>query len=117
MTGTNIFYKHLRVFDCRAYFHIPKDIRLKLDHKAKECIFSGYGHEKFEYKLWDLMVRKLIKNRDVVFLENQIVGDTEKSDKSQSSLEIPIIPISVSLSIVYYDHKGAREITMIVQQN
>ena len=40
-TGKDISYKHFRVFRCRAYVHIPKDERLKLDNKAKECIFLG----------------------------------------------------------------------------
>ena len=34
---------------------------LKLDDKAKECIFLGYKHEELGYKLWDPVARKLIK--------------------------------------------------------
>ena len=49
-TGKNISYKHLRVFGCRAYVHISKEGRSKLDDKTKECIFLGYGHEEFGYK-------------------------------------------------------------------
>ena len=40
-TEKNVSYKHLRVFGCRAYVHICKDKRSKLDDKAKECIFLG----------------------------------------------------------------------------
>ena len=88
-TGKDVFYK-----------------RLKLDDKAKECIFLGYRHEEFGYRLWDLVARKLIRSRDFVFLEDQIVVDEEKSDGSQSSPEIPIIPTSVSPLIVHDDHGG-----------
>ena len=34
---------HLRVFECTAYSHIPKDKRHKLDDKAQRCIFLGYS--------------------------------------------------------------------------
>ena len=74
------FYKHLRVFDCKAYVHISMDERSKLNDKANECIFLSHGHEEFGYRLWDLIVRKLIRSRDVVFLKDQIVGDIKKSD-------------------------------------
>ena len=96
------------MFGCRAYVHIPKDDRSKLDDKAKECIFLGYGHEKFGYRLCDPVSRKLIRSRDV-FLEDQIVGDEKKSDESQSSPEIPIIPTSVSPPVIHNDHGGAGE--------
>ena len=46
-TGKYVSYDHLRVFGCRAFVHIPKDERSKLDIKAKPCIFLGYGHEEF----------------------------------------------------------------------
>ena len=108
-TQKNVSYKHLRVFDCRSYVHIPKDERSKIDDKAKECIFLGYGHEEFGYKIWDLVARKLIRCRDDGFLEYHIVGDAGKNDDSQSSLEIFIIPTLVSPPIDHNDHGGAGE--------
>ena len=69
-TGKNVSYKYLRVFGCRAYVHIPKNKRSKLDDKAKECIFLGYRHEEFGYWLWDPVARKLIRSRDIVFLKD-----------------------------------------------
>ena len=67
-TEKYISYIHLRVFGCRAYVHIPKDERFKLNDKAKKCIFLGYGHEEFGYRLCDLVARKLIKSKYVVFV-------------------------------------------------
>ena len=49
--GKNVTYDHLKVFGCRAFVHIPKDERSKLDDKAKQCIFLGYGHDEFGYRL------------------------------------------------------------------
>ena len=47
----NVSYDHFRVFGCRAFVRIPKDERLKLDVKAKPCIFLGYGHCYLAYRL------------------------------------------------------------------
>ena len=107
-TGKYVTYKHLRVFGCKAYVYIPKDERSKLDDKANECIFLGYQHEEYGYKLWDLVARKLIRSRDM-FLKDQIIGDAEKSDEPQSSLDILIILSSVSPFVVQDDHRGAEE--------
>lgn len=44
------------MFGCRAFVHIPKDEKSKLDDKAKQqWIFLGYDyvHEEFGYRLWD----------------------------------------------------------------
>ena len=54
-----VSYDHLRVFGCRAFIHIPRDKWSKLDCKSKECIFLRYGHEQFEYRLWD-PIKKLV---------------------------------------------------------
>ena len=50
-TWKDVSYDNLSVFGCKAFVHIPKDERSKLDVKAKPCIFSGYGHEEFGYRL------------------------------------------------------------------
>lgn len=42
-----------RVFGCRAFAHVPDNERSKLDGKSKECIFLGYSHDQFGYRLWD----------------------------------------------------------------
>ena len=49
----DVSYKHLRVFGCRAFAHVPDNERSKLDGKSKECIFLGYSHDHFGYRLWD----------------------------------------------------------------
>ena len=50
-TGKDVSYGYLSVFGYRTFVHVPKDERSKLDDKAKSCIFLGYGHEEFGYKL------------------------------------------------------------------
>ncbi|KAL5863382.1 hypothetical protein ACOSQ3_000896 [Xanthoceras sorbifolium] len=88
-TGKDVSYKHLKVFGCRAFVHIPKDERSKLDGKAKQCIFVGHAHEEFGYRLWDPVNKRIIRSRDVVFLEDQTIEDFEKPEKPQSD-EIPV---------------------------
>jgi hypothetical protein len=41
-TGKNPSSTHLRVFGCDAYVHVPKENMIKLDKKAKKCIFIRY---------------------------------------------------------------------------
>ncbi|GAA0159544.1 hypothetical protein LIER_16294 [Lithospermum erythrorhizon] len=68
--GKEVSYKHLRVFGCRAFMHIPKDERSKLDNKSLQCIHLNYGDDKFGYKLYDPQRRKSHRSRDVAFLED-----------------------------------------------
>ena len=37
-TRKDVSYKHLRVFSCKVYIHIPKDERSKLHDKAKHFL-------------------------------------------------------------------------------
>lgn len=74
----DVSYKHLRVFGCKVFVHVPKDEGSKLDNKAKQCIFLGYANDKFGYMLWDPIDKKTIRSRDVVFLEYQTIEDFKK---------------------------------------
>ena len=105
-TRKDVSHDHLRVFGCRAFVHIPKDERSKLNVKVKPCIFLGYGHEEFGYMLWDQMIKKIVKSRDVVFLEDQLVDDGDKVEKASSFAEIQIRIDPVVPPIVHADHGG-----------
>ena len=94
------------MFGCKAFIHIPKDERSKLDVKAKPCIFLGYGHEEFGYKLLYPSSRTIVRRRDVVFLEDQPVDDGDKVEKASSYAEIPIRTDPVVPPIVYSNHGG-----------
>ena len=61
--------KHLRVFGCEAYVHVPKDKRTKLDYKVRKCIFVGYGDGIKGYKCWNPESQKTVYSRDVIFRE------------------------------------------------
>lgn len=41
----------------------------KFDSKTKKCIFIGYSLESKAYRLWDPIAKKVLKSRDVKFLD------------------------------------------------
>ncbi|KAJ9560716.1 hypothetical protein OSB04_005876 [Centaurea solstitialis] len=79
-SGKDVSYSHLKVFGCKAFVHIPKDERSKLDVKTKPCVFLGYGQDEFGYRLYDLVQKKLVRSRDIDFMEDQTLKDVEKED-------------------------------------
>lgn len=93
---------HLRIFGCRVFSHVPKELRRKLDPKGKEHIFIGYCEDSKGYRLIDPETNKIIKSRDVTFLEEgykedsshdsnfvhfQISGQTDEKKASQDDDE------------------------------
>ena len=78
-----VSYFHLKVFGYKAFSHVPKEWRLKLEDKALTCIFVGYGYEEFRYMLWDLVNRKIIKSRNVIFHEDHTFVDINSIEKSK----------------------------------
>lgn len=84
--GKKPSYDHLRVFGCKAFVHIPKDERSKLDAKTKQCIFLGYGQDEFGYRLYDPVEKKLVRSRDVVFCEDQTVKDIQKVQMTSTQM-------------------------------
>ena len=58
--------RHLRVFGCKAYAHVQKKKRTKLDNKSIKCIFIGYSNGVNGYKLSDPILQKVFYCRSVV---------------------------------------------------
>ena len=63
--------KHLRVFGCLAFVHVPKEKRKKLDYRATPGIFVGYSISTKQYLVYDPLARTLHRSRDVVFREGK----------------------------------------------
>ena len=80
-TGKEISCNHLKVFRCKAFIHVPKEQRSKLDDKAIPCILIGYGNEEFNYKCWDPEMRKVIRSKDVIFHEDQTMKYSNKEEQ------------------------------------
>jgi len=50
-TGKNVSYKHVKIFECRAFTHIPTNERSKFDCKVRLCIYLRNSQEQFSYRL------------------------------------------------------------------
>uniref|UniRef100_A0A0A9YFM0 Retrovirus-related Pol polyprotein from transposon TNT 1-94 n=1 Tax=Lygus hesperus TaxID=30085 RepID=A0A0A9YFM0_LYGHE len=75
-TKKKVDLKHLRIFGCVAYGHVPKEKRTKWNAKSKPYIFVGYCTETKGYRLYD--PRKpgdIVRRRDVTFLEDKFQID------------------------------------------
>ena len=94
-TGKYVSYSHLRVYGCKSFVHVPKEQISKLDDKAIPHVFVGYS-----YELWDPAKKKLVRNRDVVFQDDQTLGDFDKVNQSKGTNNdfIELVPIPLSLN-------------------
>ena len=45
--------KHIRTFGCKAFKHVPNELRRELDNKAIELTFEGYAAGSKAYRLLD----------------------------------------------------------------
>ena len=61
--------RYFRVFGSPCYVHVPKDVRTKLDPKAKKCVFVGYDPQRKGWRCMDPKTNKVVVSRDVVFDE------------------------------------------------
>ncbi|RVW79299.1 Retrovirus-related Pol polyprotein from transposon TNT 1-94 [Vitis vinifera] len=56
----------------------------KLDAKTRPCVFIGYGQDELGYKFYDPVQKKLVRSRDVVFMEDHTIQDIEKTNPMES---------------------------------
>jgi len=64
------------------FVHVLKDERSKLDKKIRQCIFISYGEDEFGYRFYDPVEKKLVRSRDVQFMEHHTIEDIDKVDKT-----------------------------------
>lgn len=60
---------HFRTFGCVAYSLVPFKIRRKCDDKGEKCISIGYSEESKAYKLFNLIIKRVIVSRSIEFTE------------------------------------------------
>ena len=96
---------NFKVFGCKAYMHVPKELRKKWDSKSKKCIFIGYSTTSKGYRLYDPQSWKVHVSRDVLFDEDEFVrrrseqqvielndSDSKLDEKEEAAVEIEPIP-------------------------
>ncbi|GBP39934.1 Retrovirus-related Pol polyprotein from transposon TNT 1-94 [Eumeta japonica] len=69
-TGKKPNLSNLKVFGCEVKTQVPKEKRQKWDSKSRKLLFVGYCESTKGYRILDPDTNKIIKNRDVIFLEN-----------------------------------------------
>ena len=67
-----------------------------MDNKSKPCIFLGYSEDEFGYRLWDLLDKKVVRSRDIVFMEENTIEDW-KQQKPVSSSQPAVIVMESAL--------------------
>ena len=66
--------------------HVTKDKRGKLNPKTRPCIFLVYGDHEFDYQLWNLEEKKVIRSCDIVLMEEKTIVDWESEKRTTSSV-------------------------------
>jgi len=69
--GRTPISKHIRVFRCLAFVHIPKEKWKKLDYRATPGIFDGYSISTKHYFVYNPLAKTLHRSRDVVFRDGK----------------------------------------------
>lgn len=96
LTGRKPRVDHIRVFGSKAWVHVPKEKRKKLDIRAKEGIIVGC-YDNSQYKVWMKQSGSMQLARHLRVLENDFPGkhwfnfdgmETEELDESRSDVEI-----------------------------
>jgi len=73
--------------------HIARDQRSKLDSKTRPCIFLGYSEDEFGYRFWDLIDKKVVRSRDIVFMEDKTIEDWKQKLPLSSSHPATVIDL------------------------
>jgi hypothetical protein len=69
--GRKPSFKHVRVFGCLAFAHVPKEKRKKLDYSATHGKFVGYSISTKQYFAYNPLAKTLHHSRYVVFREQK----------------------------------------------
>jgi hypothetical protein len=60
---------HLRIFGCKTFARVPDEKRTKLESKSMPCVFLRYHEGTKAYCLMCVETKRIVKSRDVVFIE------------------------------------------------
>ena len=72
LTGKPADYSYLHAFGFFVYVIYNVQEKTKMDSKSRRCIFLGYADEVKGYRMWDPTAHKIVINRDVIFVKDQL---------------------------------------------
>ncbi|RDX97860.1 hypothetical protein CR513_19323, partial [Mucuna pruriens] len=70
-SSKDVKYDHLRVFDCKAFVHVPKDERSKLDSVSSLCMVM------MSMVIGCMILLKLVKSRDTTLEKNNSLSEID----------------------------------------
>ena len=70
-TGKKPSIRHLRKFGCTVFVGIPRQLRHKLDAKARKGILVGYAMGTKGYRVWIPESERVVETSNVSFLKNE----------------------------------------------
>jgi hypothetical protein len=65
---------NFRIFGCKAYVHIPKEKRTKLDEQGIPAIFVGYSEKSSGYEFFNLITGEFFVSGSAIFDETEFPG-------------------------------------------
>lgn len=92
--------KHMKPFGIQAYIGVPKNLRKKLDARAKPGILVGYALRTKGYRIWNPETRKIVETINVRF-ENKFPEKEKLKPETfeESELDPPTFRITRSRDI------------------
>lgn len=70
-SGSRPHMEYIRIFGCIAYAMVLDEKKTKLNAKGMKCIFLGYCKGTKVYRLMCIETKKIIKYRDIMFIEDK----------------------------------------------
>jgi transposase InsO family protein len=110
-SGRKPCISHMRVFGCIAYAMVPDEKRGKLDAKGTKCLFLGYCEGTKAYRLMDVGTKKIIKCRDVVFMEDCMSVSNDLEMRPSGRIETPkVVVMDESSKSLWYNNDATNGI-------
>jgi len=111
-SGRKPCISHMRVFGFIAYAMVPEEKRGKLDAKGSKCLFLGYCEGTKAYRLMCVQSKKIIKCRDVEFMEDStsVSNDLEMHPSGRNETPNVVIVDTSSKSPCVDDDEGTSDV-------
>ena len=100
------------MFGCTAYVHVPAEKRRKLDVKSIKCIFIGYPDGSKGYKFYCPEQRKMLRSRDVVFMEDDFMNRCAKKEQPEDVLDDTWLSDKLRSSEIHAERKNEVHISL-----
>jgi hypothetical protein len=111
--------RHLKIFGCPVFVHIPKEKRTKLDPSGKKGIFIGHCEVSKAFRIYIPDYHHIEISRDVTFDEDATLKKSKRcqlEELYEEELVAPIVAELVREVIVSLDEEIPKKHDMIESQ-